>query len=204
MMRTIMVDPEAPSDLEGFQWFNEPIEYSFVGGGLSMRTGRRTDFWQRTHYGFRKDDGHAFLKTISGDFSILTRALFKPEAQYDQCGLFARIDSDNWIKCSTEFENSHLSRLGSVVTNLGFSDWASQDINSPTTSMWYKLSRSGRDFLLEHSPDGKLWHQMRVAHLHRLEGTIDVGIYACSPVGDGFMCSFEFIEIGASKWGDKE
>ena len=168
-----------------------------------MRTSGKTDFWQGTHYGFRKDDGHSLLKTVLGDFSILTHALFNPEAQYDQCGLFARIDTDNWIKCSTEFENAQLSRIGSVVTNLGFSDWASQDISSHATSMWYRLSRSGSDFLIENSPDGKLWYQMRVTHLQRIEDKIDVGVYACSPKGEGFNCSFECIEIGASMWSDE-
>jgi uncharacterized protein len=188
------------SQFEGFHWFNKPLDYSLTDTGISIKTNSKTDFWQRTHYDFQKDDGHCLLKTISGDFSIVIQSRFHPEDQYDQCGLFARINNENWIKCSTEFESNQLSRLGSVVTNLGYSDWASQDINSPVTTMWYRLSRSGKDFLIENSFDGKQWLQMRITHLHCLKEKIDVGLYACSPVGEGFECSFEFLEIGPNSW----
>lgn len=195
-----MADSKPPPEFEAFHWLNQPGEYSFTGTGLSLRTDAKTDFWQRTHYGFQKDDGHGLLKTVSGNFSITANASFRPTAQYDQCGLLARVDGDNWIKCSTEFENAQLSRLGSVVTNLGYSDWASQDLGFPVSSMWYRLSRSGSDFLLEHSDDGEQWRQMRVTRLHRLEETIDVGVYACSPVGEGFDCTFKNIVFGRSLW----
>ena len=34
------------------------------------------------------------------------------------------LDSDNWLKASMEFENDQIQRLGSVVTNNGYSDWS--------------------------------------------------------------------------------
>ncbi len=178
---------------DDFHWLNKPLTHSLSGGLLTIRSNAKTDFWQRTHYGFKRDTGHCFLKTVSGDFSIHTMARFKPKSQFDQCGLMARIDSENWIKCSTEYENSELSRLGSVVTNLGYSDWATQEVSTEISSMWYRLSRSGNDVFIEHSSDGKVWQQMRVAHLHQLERSLDVGIYACSPIGTGFICSFQHI-----------
>jgi hypothetical protein len=45
--------------------------------------------------------------------------------------------------------------LGSVVTNLGFSDWATQDIPSSHREMWYRIGKNGSDFLLESSYDGQ-------------------------------------------------
>jgi uncharacterized protein len=176
--------------MKNFHWFNEPKEHSLVDNTLTIRTQEKTDFWQRTHYGFQRDNGHCFLKTTSGDFTLQTQTTFAPEAQYDQCGLFARIDSDNWIKCSVEFENPTLSRLGSVVTNLGNSDWASQDITTPITSICLKLTREGNDFIIEQSADGQSWEQMRITHLHKAENTLNIGLYACSPTGKGFTCSF--------------
>ncbi len=190
------------SPFEGFHWYNEPAEFSIQDNEISLKTDRKTDFWQQTHYGFCKDDGHCFLKTITGDFSIVTRTQFQAISQYDQCGLFARIDQENWIKCSAELENDKLTRIGSVVTNLGYSDWASQDIITPVQSMWYRISRSGKDFLLDNSVDGINWQQMRVTHMHQLEDSIDVGIYACSPMGEGFQCTFDRIEIGPSLWSE--
>ena len=187
---------------DGFFWFNEPFSYQ-SGAGLTITTRSQTDFWQRTHYGFRRDDGHCLFTDVAGDFSLETRVEFTPLAQYDQCGLMIRVDSENWIKCSTEFENNEISRLGSVVTNLGFSDWATQDISSAIRAMSYRISRSGSDFRIEASTDGEAWKQMRIAHLHECTETIQVGVYSCSPIGERFTCTFQYIGLGESQWASE-
>jgi hypothetical protein len=111
-----------------------------------------------------------------------------------------RVDRENWIKVSTEYENEIASRLGSVVTNLGFSDWASQDIPSHHREMWYRISRNENDFLLEHAYDGENWLQLRVTHLHAVTEPLQVGVYACSPVAGGFWCRFDVLEISENGW----
>ncbi len=185
---------------EGFHWFNEPASATFSAEGLALRTKPETDFWQGTHYGFRRDDGHCLLTSVSGDFALTTEVSFVPEAQYDQCGLFVRLDAENWIKVSTEYENPEMSRLGSVVTNLGYSDWATQDVDAGLRQLHYRVSRTGQDFLIEQSADGEAWVQMRVARLHEAGESLSIGVYACSPVGQGFTATFKGIEIGGSAW----
>ena len=184
---------------EAFSWLNEPARYKF-GAGLDVWTDAETDFWQNTHYNFQRDNGHCLLTPLTGDFCLMTRVEFRPQAQYDQCGLMVRVDSENWIKVSTEYENEELSRLGSVVTNQGFSDWATQDVSSSHREVWYRISKSGRDFLLEHSGDGQNWVQMRVTHLHRAAEQLQAGVYACSPRGQDFWCRFKVIEISENGW----
>ena len=179
---------------EGFFWLNEPKKY-FFEQGLNLITKEKTDFWQTTHYGFKRDNGHCLLTKASGDFTLKTQTEFNPQSRYDQCGLIVRIDGENWIKCSVEYENSELSRLGSVVTNRGFSDWATQDISSDVISVMYQIRKREKDFLIEYSLDDRKWHQIRLAHLHEFKDTIDIGVYACSPDGDNFRCKFFFIEI---------
>jgi len=188
-----------PSLPEGFYWFHEPTRYR-LGNGLEIFTDEKTDFWQRTHYGFQRDDGHCLLTKQSGDFSLATRVEFSPRQQYDQCGLIVRIDSQNWIKVSTEYESPHASRLGSVVTNLGYSDWATQDVPSDRREMWYRISKRGSDFLLENSLDGQTWIQMRITHLHQAAEQYEIGVYACSPIGRDFHCCFKFLEISDNYW----
>lgn len=183
-----------------FFWFNEPKNY-FFDQGLNLITAAKTDFWQGTHYGFHRDDGHCLLTTVTGNFSLATQVTFTPRAQYDQCGLMARVDSQNWIKCSVEYETPTVSRLGSVVTNLGFSDWATQDISSAVTTIRYRLSRQGQDFRLEYALMDGTWQQMRIAHLHTVGDALSIGIYACSPIGEEFHCRFHSIAIGESVWG---
>ena len=184
---------------ETFYWFNEPARYTF-GRGLEMFTDERTDFWQNTHYGFQRDDGHCLLRSQGGDFTLATRVECRPQAKYDQCGLMVRIDRENWIKVSTEYESQEGSRLGSVVTNLGYSDWATQDIPSKLREMWYRISRNGSDFLLENSYDGETWLQLRITHLHKVSEYCEVGVYACSPTGKDFWCRFTSLEISENEW----
>lgn len=184
---------------EDFFWLNEPKRY-FFDQGLNLITATKTDFWQGTHYGFRRDDGHCLFTEVTGDFAISTQVSFTPQSQYDQCGLMARVDSQNWIKCSVEYESPTVSRLGSVVTNLGFSDWATQDISSTITSVYYRLSRQGQDFRLEYAFAAGAWQQMRIAHLHTVGDQLQVGVYACSPVGEDFHCRFHFITIDENQW----
>jgi len=184
---------------EGFYWFNPPPGQR-LGAGLEMITGPETDFWQRTHYGFRRDDGHCLFTRLHGDFQFTTRVSFEARNQYDQCGLMIRADAENWIKLSTEYETPAHSRLGSVVTNLGYSDWATQTVSSGIRQRWYRASRRGLDFLLEASLDGDDWEQLRIAHLHRAGAELEAGVYACSPVGRDFRCRFAFVETDDNHW----
>ena len=183
----------------GFYWFHEPAHHA-CGQGLDVWTDPETDFWQRTHYGFRRDDGHCLLTDITGDFCVTTHVTFEPQQQYDQCGLIVRIDPENWLKVSTEYESPSISRLGSVVTNLGYSDWATQDVSSEQSDVWYRISRRGPDFKVEASYNGSDWKQLRIAHLHQAVETLAVGVYACSPIGQNFHCRFLSVTCEPNQW----
>ncbi len=184
--------------LKAFRWINEPTEWS-IGQSLEVRTRPNTDYWQRTHYGFQRDNGHFYFINIVGDFTFSLQVGFEPQAQYDQCGLMCRANADTWIKCSIEYETLHLSRLGSVVTNLDFSDWATQDLTTPINMMYYALARQGNDFQLKWSPDGADWRQMRITHLHKCPAQLMVGFYACTPLGNGFACRLFDAELNGER-----
>ncbi len=189
----------APTIPSQFYWFNEPVRV-VCGQGLELWTKPKTDFWQRTHYGFRRDDGHCLLTDIDGDFCVTAQMEWTPQAQYDQCGLIVRIDEENWLKASTEYENERLSRLGSVVTNFGYSDWATQDVSSEHTSIWYRISRHGQDVKIEASYDGEAWRQLRIAHVHKAAETLAVGFYACSPIGENFWSRLLCFRCEPNHW----
>jgi regulation of enolase protein 1 (concanavalin A-like superfamily) len=176
-----------PQQRERFQWLHEPPHWQ-LGDALELTTAPDTDYWQRTHYGVQRDNGHFFFTRLRGGFVLSARFTSEPNAQYDQCGLLVRASSDTWVKCSTEYETASLSRLGSVVTNRGYSDWATQDIAGVLADLWYRLRREGDDVFIDWSADGDDWRQMRVAHLHDCPAELQVGVYACSPTGPGFTC----------------
>ena len=108
--------------------------------------------------------------------------------------------SENWLKASIEYENQQYQRLGSVVTNQGYSDWATTDIDASIREMWYRLSRRGQDFCLECSRDGEGFHQMRICHLAAASGEISFGLYACSPENSSFRAEFTQMQVTECLW----
>ena len=87
-----------------------------------------------------------------------------------------------------------------MVTNHGYSDWATTEIPADTKIMWYRLSRRGSDYRIECSPDGKDFQQMRICHLWEGAGTVRFGIYACSPEDSSFTARFSHMELGECAW----
>jgi regulation of enolase protein 1 (concanavalin A-like superfamily) len=193
----LRLDFTAPDDRAG--WLHPPPEWR-IDRGLHVRTGARTDLWQRTHYGFQRDDGHVYALRVAGDFTLETRVGWTPRTQYDQCGLVVRAGPETWLKCSVEYEDARLGRLGSVVTNLGWSDWATQDVGPEVRAMSWRVSRRRDDFLIECAAEGADWRQLRVAHLHGCPAELDAGPYACSPVGERFACTFEHLDLQPCAW----
>ncbi len=110
------------------------------------------------------------------------------------------LDSNNWLKASVEYENDKIQRLGSVVTNHSYSDWATTDIPSDIKMIWYRLSRRQADFLIEYSLDGIEFKQMRICHLFEGDKKISFGIYACSPEKSSFKATFSKMSIGDCVW----
>lgn len=189
-------------NLNDFYWLNPPGKFSLADNRLTIVTDPETDFWQRTYYGFRNDNGHSFLKSVEGDFTFSVKTEFQTNGLYDQCGILLYLDSDNWVKASVEAENEAFSRLGSVVTNRGYSDWASADIPAKVNTVWYRLSRKGPDFYIENSYDGNHFQQMRMFHLHKPILLANVGVYACSPGKSSFRADFSEFKLGDCEWPD--
>jgi regulation of enolase protein 1 (concanavalin A-like superfamily) len=188
-------------DLSQFHWLNRPDDFKINGDSLTITTGPVTDFWQRTYYGFRHDNAHAFLLPVSEtEFSFNVKAAWQPKKMFDQCGVILYQDADNWFKASVEYENEQFSKLGSVVTNLGYSDWATTDIESTRNEMTYRLSRRGQDFLIENSVDGRHFNQMRIFHMHQPVERINIGVYACSPLDSSIKAVFSGFELGKCQW----
>lgn len=99
-----------------------------------------------------------------------------------------------------EYENEDFQHLGSVVTNSGYSDWATTVIDASIKSMWYRFSRRENDYCIESSIDGIHYSQMRIFHMWKGNGAIQFGIYACSPENSSFKATFTNMEITDCKW----
>ena len=144
---------------------------------MTIVTEPHTDLWQRTYYGFCNDNAPLLqAKTKERFFSFTVKTEFASKRRFDQCGIAVYLDGENWLKASIEYENEEYQRLGSVVTNGGYSDWATTDISASVKEMWYRLSRRNSDYCIECSVDGIHFKQMRICHLSKGDGEIAFGI----------------------------
>lgn len=194
-----------PFDTSLLVWTRPPRDFTITPEEIRITTEPGTDLWQRTYYGFQNDNAPVLqLETDETRFSFTVRTDFDSKHRFDQCGVAIYLDSENWLKASIEYENEEYQRLGSVVTNLGYSDWATSDIPASVRSMWYRLSRREADYCIECSIDGVHFQQMRICHLHAGAGTIRFGVYACSPENSSFEAVFSQMELGPCLWRDHQ
>ena len=188
-------------DVKKLEWTREPASSSITDEKIEVVTAPHTDLWQWSYYHFRNDNAPVLqMKTKEKYFSFVVKTEFDSHHRYDQCGIAVYLDSENWLKASIEFENEEFQHLGSVVTNRGFSDWATTEIPGNVRSMWYRLSRRADDFRIECSDDGVHFRQMRVCHLYAATGDVTFGIYACSPEDSSFKATFTHMEMTECKW----
>jgi len=182
------------------KWLNPPPAWRLEPGAsrLEIFPAAPTDFWQRTHYGFRADSGHFLFTEVAGDFVIEARFHVFPVHQYDQAGLMVRVSDEFWLKASVEFEPGAPSHLGAVLTNCGYSDWSLQDFDGDGIRGYcLRVRRERDDYLVEYADEESgPWRLLRVAHLLVQTGsTVGAGVYACSPKGPGFRAEVEYLKV---------
>ena len=189
-------------DPSRLRWTREPERCMVREDRIELTTQPGTDLWQRTYYHFRNDSAPVLqLETEERFFSFTVRTGFADAHQrFDQCGIVMYLDSENWLKASVEYENEDFQHLGSVVTNHGYSDWATTAIPAQVKTMWYRFSRREDDYCVECSQDGVEFTQMRVCHMWEGAGKISFGVYACSPEDSSFTADFTHMEVTECRW----
>ena len=188
--------------IENMQWTRAPKRFRAEPDGIAITTEPHTDLWQRTYYHFRNDNAPVLqMETEERFFSFVVRTDFtESHHRFDQCGIVMYLDSENWLKASVEYENEAFQHLGSVVTNHGYSDWATTAIPADVKTMWYRFSRREDDYCIECSRDGATFSQMRVCHMWEGAGRIRFGIYACSPEDSSFTTRFTDLQLTECAW----
>ena len=188
-------------DTNALVWTRTPKDYTIEADRIEIVTLPHTDLWQRTYYHFRNDNAPVLQMTTEEEyFSFTVKTEFDGKHRFDQCGVVLYLDSENWLKASVEYENEEFQHLGSVVTNHGYSDWATVEIEAGVKTMWYRLSRRGNDFCVESSTDGVRFKQMRICHMYEAKGAVRFGVYACSPEDSSFRAVFTNMELTDCKW----
>ena len=189
-------------NLDNLVWTREPASYTVLEDTITITTAPNTDLWQRTYYHFRNDNAPVFqIQTKEKYFSFTVKTDFtQSHHRFDQCGIVMYLDSENWLKGSVEYENEQFQHLGSVVTNNGYSDWATTAIPADVKTMRYRISRRADDYCIEFSTDGVNFSQMRICHMYKGADLISFGIYACSPEESSFTAVFTDMKITECLW----
>lgn len=189
-------------NIADFKWTREPRAFHIDDNRVEIVTAPHTDLWQRTYYHFQNDNAPVLqMETDEKFFSFVVKTDFSESChRFDQCGVVMYLDSENWLKGSVEYENGDFQHLGSVVTNGGYSDWATTAIPAAIKSMWYRFSRREDDYCIECSEDGVSFSQMRICHMNKGDGIIKFGIYACSPEDSSFKAVFTDMKLTECQW----
>ena len=175
------------------QWFNEPPSHREDRGVLSVVTGRETDFWNNTFYGFRHTNGHFLGTPVTGDFSLTVTFSAPYATLYDQAGAMLRVDDDNWLKCGVEHADGRRN-FSVVVTRDNQSDWSVMPIEgAPGAPVTLRLTRHAEALRVQLEVDGK-FELVRLGYL-RMGDTVDAGPMCCSPLGEGLKVTFHEIRF---------
>lgn len=177
-------------------WLNEPPGAEIEGDDLVVTTGRNTDFWHRTAYGFIHDDGHLLAAPMSGDAALEVTFRGGFEAQFDQAGLMLRAGPDTWLKTGVELSDGAL--YASVVVTTGMSDWSVSPLpeHAAGHALTFRASRKGDAVTVRYRiAEEPRWHLLRVAWFPP-ESEVVAGPMACSPTREGLSVRFAPVLVG--------
>jgi regulation of enolase protein 1 (concanavalin A-like superfamily) len=175
-------------------WLNPPPHHVFGVNTVQVRTGKETDFWRETFYGFWRDNGHFLYRRVEGDFSAEVTVKGDYEVLYDQAGLMVRLSETHWIKAGIEFTDG-LMYFSVVVTN-DASDWSLASIPADPNGVRIRLTRHVETIRVQYlDASDNDWKPVRLAYFPPSK-TVDVGMMCCSPQREGFEATFTDFSIG--------
>jgi hypothetical protein len=103
-------------------WTTEPEAVRIHAGGMDVTAREGSDAWRTTSYGFVHDTEHALLAPLAPGTAVEVAFALELSEQFDQAGVFVRVDDETWIKAGVERSDGE-DGLGAVVTR-GVSDWS--------------------------------------------------------------------------------
>jgi regulation of enolase protein 1 (concanavalin A-like superfamily) len=177
---------------EKMTWYMQPKQWKIEGQKLLVTADPKTDFWQKTHYGYSTDNGHFYFAEYPGDFEATVKITGTYKDLYDQAGLMIRTDYRNWIKSGIEFVNGGIN-ISAVYTR-DFSDWSIIMRADAPATVWLKLVRKNDSVELSYSVNGKDFEMQRLGYFPP-KVKARIGIMAAAPEGKGFTVAFENFKV---------
>jgi regulation of enolase protein 1 (concanavalin A-like superfamily) len=169
----------AKPSLDDMAWTREPGLWTRLGSTtVAWTSSPASDFWRYTGGVAPKHDGNSLLAPVGeGDFAMEADLCGILTDQYDQFGVFVEIDEQNWVKAGIELDDGLW--LSTVATKER-SDWAREPAKVPAIAL--RVLRHD-DTVEAFVGEGGEWRMIREL---TLAGAARVGVYSCSPKGEGF------------------
>jgi uncharacterized protein len=188
--------PELPFPL---RTYGPDGHWSYEDGVLTGWSGSRRDrFVPPT--GEAEDpasDAPRLLGAPVGDFQLIARVAVGFNASFDAGVLYVHVGDRAWAKLCLEY-SPDVPTVCTVVTR-GHSD----DANAWTvegSSIWLRVSRTGRAFAFHASRDGVRWTFVRLFTLggEKEAGAALIGFMTQAPLGEGCVVTYDHLEYRPS------
>ena len=177
-------------------WTTPPRAAEEREGMLLVTAEEGSDAWRLTSYGFVHDTEHALLAPLPDDAAMEVEFDIPFEAQFDQAGLFVRVDETRWVKAGIEFADGELN-LGAVVTD-GMSDWSLAPVpHWRSRRITVRISRQGTALTVRAAADGE---PLRLVRVIPFAADLDAaaGPFVCAPSRAGLTVPFTAWRRGAA------
>lgn len=169
-------------------WTHEPDGSMIVPGALEVTAREGSDAWRTTAYGFIHESEHGLLATLAVGEAMEVSFRAPWDGQFDQAGVFVRIDTEHWVKAGVEYADGHLG-LGAVVT-AGGSDWSVGHVDDWLTSeITIRVSRWSDALIVRARADDGPWRLVRVAPFDG-EAPASAGPLIAAPTRAGLTATF--------------
>lgn len=176
-------------------WTHEPEAVELDGDVLRVTAARGSDAWRTTSYGFVHDSEHALVQPLDGSFSVEASFVLDYTEQFDQAGVFLRVDERNWIKAGVEFSDG-TPQLGAVVTR-DVSDWSVAPVPEWVGRVvTVRASRDGDAVTIRAWAEDEQPRLVRVAYLDP-DAAVSAGLLCAAPTRAGLTVTFTGYRVGA-------
>ena len=168
-------------------WTHLP-ETTVEDGHLDVTAVEGSDAWRRTAYGFIHDSEHALTAPLAVGEAMEVAFRAPWDGQFDQAGVFVRIDDEHWIKAGVEFADDHLG-IGAVVTDVR-SDWSVGFVDEwRDAEITVRVSRWPDAVIVRAKADDGAWRLVRVAPFDP-DATATAGPFLAAPTRSGLVVRF--------------
>ena len=177
-------------------WTHEPAATADTGDHLDVTAAEGSDAWRHTTYGFVHDSEHALLAPLAVGEAMEVTFHAPWDGQFDQAGVFVRIDDAHWVKAGVEYSDGHLG-LGAVVT-AEQSDWSVGHVDDwHRSTITVRVSRWADSVIVRARADDGDWRLVRVAPF---DGQRDAfaGPFVAAPTRAGLTVRFTRWERSAA------